>query len=419
MVGCGSVADLYLPVFKHLSEARLEALVDVRPNVARELAAKYGVGKVYGDVREAVRDPDIDALIIGTPPEAHAGQVEAAAAAGKHVLCEKPMAATVGDCRRIIDACRKHGVKLQMAHMKRFMRGNQRVKAIVDSGILGKVFLAECHWDCGVPGLIDSYRERKGTGGGSLQDHGPHCFDLVRWWTGNDILSVSATMRIVHPERSYEDMVVAVLEHENGMVSHHHMTRVSYGREHSQDLYRLYGTAGTLVVRNDHHFPTRSLESPEIILYAPGGISRRYEPGTGWNLDDTIMQNYPFYNETKAFCRSIASGEEPLVTGEDGMHAMEAVMAAYVSAVEGRKVDLPFRDEVDLEALFDVIRGRDRKSLGVGYTVETSARMLPSVDTPFFGFSPPRTKEKWEPGKHGSRAGVRLGEFSGRILPPQ
>lgn len=392
MLGCGQVAHCYAPIFPYLNEGELAAVIDIDEGAAGAMAEKYRVAKVYLDVRQAADDPEIDAVIVGTPPNLHAEHVEVLAGRGKHILCEKPMAATVQDCLRIIEACRRHGVKLQMAHMKRFMRGNQKVKSLVDRGALGKVFMAECHWDCAVPQLIGTYREQKESGGGSLQDHGPHSFDLIRWWTGADICQVSASVGIIHPRRPTEDFAVATLEHEGGMVSHHHMTRVSYGREHSQDTYRLYGTQGTLVVRNDHHFPTTSLEPPEILLYSQNGMVQRLDPGRVWSLTDTITQNSAFYNQTKAFCECILQNSAPRVTGEDGLHVVEAVVAAYVSAWQGVKVKLPFRERVDLTALFTDIRERSRSEFGSSYAIADA--WTPGSDFPLpEPFSPPRTKE--------------------------
>jgi predicted dehydrogenase len=393
MLGCGMVAQCYAPVFPYLKEGELAAVIDIDEAAARTMADKYDVGKVYTDVGQAAADPHLDAFIIGTPPNLHAEHVEVLAGRGKHILCEKPMASTVEDCLRIIAACKRNDVKLQMAHMKRFMRGNQKVKAIVDSGMLGKVFMAECHWDCAVPQLIGTYREQKATGGGSLQDHGPHAFDLIRWWAGNDIVEVSASIGIVHPQRPTEDFAVAVLEHENGMVSYHHMTRVSYGREHSQDTYRLYGTQGTLVVKNDHHFPTTSLEPPEILLYRPDGIMQRLDPGRVWSLTDTIIENSAFYNQTKAFCDCIIHDTEPRVTGADGLHAIEAVVAAYVSAWKREKVRLPFRERVDLNQLFSDIAQRSRAAFGDDYTIADPWGSGPELPVPRPD-RPPRTKEK-------------------------
>lgn len=400
MLGCGLVSDLYAPMFRYLEEGELSAAADINEQTARAMAEKYGVGKVYTSVEQVADDPDIDAVIVGSPPNFHAAQIELLASKGKHILCEKPMASTVADCQAIIDSCKKYNVKLQLAHMKRFMRGNQKVKAAVDSGILGKIFMAECHWDCAVPGLFGTYREQEITGGGSLQDHGPHCFDLIRWWTGNDIKNVSASMGIIHPKRVTEDFVHATLEHENGMISYHHMTRVSYGYEHWQDTYRIYGSEGTMVVRNDHHFPTTSLEPCQIFVYSKGGDCRRLDAGRVWSLQDTIIDNQPFLNETKAFCLSIMNDTEPLVTGEDGMHTMEAVMAAYVSAWKGVKVDMPYREPVDLKMLFTDIKQRCLDDFGTDYTVNEGP-IRTQINAPKHSYNPPRTKEKWDDARHG------------------
>ena len=416
MLGCGAVADLYLPAFKFLPEANIVAVIDIDQTMAHEIAEKYHVEKIYSDAAAAAADPEIDAVIIGSPPHLHAEHAELFAAQGKHILCEKPMAATVPDCRRIIDTCRKHGVKLQMGHMKRFMRGNQKVRAIIDSGALGKIFMAEYHWDCAVPQLIGSYRERAVTVGGNLQDHGPHAFDLIRWWTGNDILEVSTTIRSVHPDRPNEDAAAVILEHENGMFSYYHLTRIFYGREQTQDVYRIYGTEGTLVVRNDHHFPTMSLESPEIILYRPGDCIQRFETIHGFNVDDAFLMNFPFYNQLAAFCESILNDTPPRVTGEDGKHVIEAVIAAYISSYENRKVKLPLTQDVDLAQLFRDIKKRDAATLKYDYTVDEPMPQPPIfIKEGFTGSRLLRTGGKWSDIENGLTDKITLEGLQRRL----
>ena len=407
LLGCGTVADLYLPAFKYLKRARIAAVIDTNPDAASEVAEKYSIPKVYTSAGEAAGDAEIDAVIIGTPPNLHAEHAEVFASAGKHVLCEKPMASTVEDCQRIIDACHRANVTLQMGHMKRFMRGNQKVKALIDSGGLGTVFMVECHWDCAVPELVGTYREQAVTSGGSLQDHGPHAFDLVRWWTGNDVLSVSATVRSVHPGRPTEDAAVAVLEHTGGMFSYHHMTRISYGREHTQDTYRIYGTEGTLVVRNDHHFPTMSLESPEIILYRPGETIQRFETLHGWNIDDVMQQNHPFYNQLESFCESVLDGTPVRVTGEDGKHVIECVIAAYISSTQGVKVQLPVRETPDLAMLFGHLKEQDLRYFGEVTVGSRSGSGDLQVFDHVLGHRPPRTGERWSDAEHGMQRSGR------------
>ncbi len=401
LLGCGLVSDLYLPVFRHIPEVELAAVADIDSNAAGEVARRYGVSKIFESAGDMSADGDIDAVIVATPPQFHAKNIERLARSGKHILCEKPMASTVGDCRRIIDVCEKYEVKLQLAHMKRFLRGNQKVKAIIDSGMLGKVFMVECQWDVAVPHVVGTYREKEAAGGGVLQDHGPHAFDLVRWWTGSNIEDVSATVRIIHPDRVNEDTAVVIAGHQNGVTGIYHMSRIFFGREYNHDFYRVYGTEGTLDVRNEHHFPTMSLESPEIVYYGPGGIVRNLDVLHGWSLDDQVMQNSAFYSEVKAFAECILKDTEPRVTGEDGLHSMECVAASYQSCLSGRKVNLPFKGSEDYAALFSELKKREIESLGTEYAIGTEAKTGFEVSDPVMSYRPPRTGGKWDPVENG------------------
>ncbi len=401
LLGCGAVSELYLPVFRHIPELELAAIADKNRFPALETAKRYSISKVYSTAMDIACDPDIDAVIIATPPQYHYENIKVLSESGKHILCEKPMAHTVNDCRKIIDVCNENGIKLQLAHMKRFMRGNQKVKAIIDSGSLGKVFMVECQWDVSVPNIVGTYREKAATGGGVLQDHGPHCFDLVRWWTGNDIKEISATVKIVHPERVNEDTAVVTAEHENGMTGIYHMTRIFFGREYDHDYYKIYGTKGTLEVKNEHHFPTMSLESPSINFYGPNHYMKSLDVLHGWSLDDQVMQNSAFYSELKAFAECILNNTEPRVTGADGMHAMECVAAAYESSLTGCKVGLPFAGKQNLSELFEKLKARDWKNLGNDYSIGNSEPDNLEIKDPVLAYRPPRTKELWDDDTNG------------------
>ncbi len=401
LLGCGAVSELYLPIFKHIPEMELAAIADINKEPAAEAAKRYFIPKIYMSAKEIAQDDEIDAVIVATPPQFHYENIKTLAETGKHILCEKPMAHTVEDCQRIIDVCNENGVKLQLAHMKRFMRGNQKVKAIIDSGALGKVFMVECQWDVAVPQIVGTYREKVTTGGGVLQDHGPHAFDLVRWWTGNDIKEISATVKIVHPDRVNEDTAVVTAEHENGMTGFYHMTRIFFGREYDHDYYKIYGSKGTLEVINEHHFPTMSLESPKIVFYGPGDYVKNMDVLHGWSLDDQVMQNSAFYSELKAFSECIINNTEPRVTGEDGKHAMECVAASYESAFTGKKIKLPFTKTQNFGNLFTELKIRDSKNLGNDYVIGSKQGEEIQVSDPVLAYRPPRTHEKWDENKNG------------------
>lgn len=401
LLGCGAVADLYLPVFRHIPELELVAVADINHEAAERIAKRYQIPEIYSTAEQIAEDDEIDAVIVATPPQFHYENIKVLSEKGKHILCEKPMAHSVEDCQKIIDVCHDNKVKLQLAHMKRFMRGNQKVKSIIDSGVLGKVFMVECQWDVAVPQIVETYREKSATGGGVLQDHGPHAFDLVRWWTGNDIKEISASVKIVHPKRVNEDTAVVTAEHENGMTSLYHMTRIFFGREYDHDYYKIYGTEGTLEVVNEHHFPTMSLESPKIVFYGPEDYVKNMDVLHGWSLDDQIMQNSAFYSELKAFTECILNNKEPRVTGADGLHAMECVSAAYVSSSTGKKIKLPYTDSINLSELFVEIQKEDRKNLGDDYKIGLKEPNRIDVKDPVMAFRPPRIGEKWDDNENG------------------
>ena len=143
LIGTGSIATgAHLPAIARLRErgvVELVAVADVRGAVARRVADLFGAQAAYEDYRELLARPDLDAVDICTPEVLHAEQTIAAAAAGKHVLCEKPMAATVAEADAMIAACRRAGVRLMIGHSRRFTSRYRRIRAALDAGEIGDV----------------------------------------------------------------------------------------------------------------------------------------------------------------------------------------------------------------------------------------------------------------------------------------
>jgi hypothetical protein len=151
-----------------------------------------------------------------------------------------------------------------------------------------------------------------------------------------------------------------------------------------------------------------SLESPEIILYRPGDSMQRFETLHGWNIDDVVILNYPFFNQVEAFCESVLDQLPPRVTGEDGKHVIECVIAAYISSWRGVKVTLPVQKTPDLTELFKAIKERDAKSYGYEYSVDAAPHPPLSIPEHILGHRPPRTKEVWSDTEHGMRGLAEL-----------
>ena len=179
------------------------------------------------------------------------------------------------------------------------------------------------------------------------------------------------------------------------------MTRIFFGREYDHDYYKIYGTKGTLEVKNEHHFPTMSLESPSITFYGPNHYMKSMDVLHGWSLDDQVIQNSAFYSELKAFSECVLNREEPRVAGEDGKHAMECVAAAYKSTLTGQKVKLPFTEEIDYNSLFRELAKRDRNCLGNAYTIGSVAPADIKQKDPVLAYRLSFTGEKWDDNENG------------------
>src|SRR5262249_1187936 len=144
LIGCGDISSKRVaPALRDLPNCELIAVTRNRAELAQSFAEQSGPRRRYADVQQLLRDKEIDAVYIATPVHLHAGQTIAAAEAGKHVLCEKPMALNVEDCERMIAACRHHHVRLGVAYYRHFYPAITRVKEIIGSGEIGRAVVTQ------------------------------------------------------------------------------------------------------------------------------------------------------------------------------------------------------------------------------------------------------------------------------------
>lgn len=190
IIGCGGIANgKHMPALaKQADRAEMVAFCDIIEERAQEAAQNYGVAgaKVYTDYRQLLEDKSIDVMHICTPNRSHAEIAVAALEAGKHVMCEKPMAKTVADAKMMVDAARKSGKKLTIAYQNRFRKDSLLLKKYIELGELGEIYYAKAHairrravptW--GV--FLNEYEQ----GGGPLIDIGTHALDLTLWMMDN------------------------------------------------------------------------------------------------------------------------------------------------------------------------------------------------------------------------------------------
>ena len=352
VIGCGLASDiLYGPAFECMEKGELTAVMDLNAERAKALGERHGVRRVYTDLEGILNDGNVDAVMTLTPPQHHLAPVVAAAKAGKHVFCEKPMAPTLGEADEMIGACEASGVKLMTVFMKRFNWSFQRVKELIEEGRLGEVFEVRARWDNvkvrGPSG--EAFRMTVESGGGMIQEDGSHPFDVCRWWLG-DVSEVTAHAMIVAPEHHpTEDVGCVVLRHRSGAMSALHVTGLTHAA--GEESYEVFGTGGTLVMRWLSH-STSTLEPALMTLYENSRTATDLTLDAPWHPGQRIREDWQYLRALEHFCECIINDEEPQPDSAAGRAVVEIVNAAYLSVMRGATVKLPLKESVDAKPLF-------------------------------------------------------------------
>jgi len=346
-VGCGATGVMYGPVLKYLRRGVATAFMDPDRERAECLASMYG-GSVYTDYEKMLEKAPIDAVVVVSPVYLHAEQTVLAAEAGKHVLCEKPMARTLSECDRMISACRDAGVVLMIGLMKRYDKSFLYAKELIEEGALGEIVAVRCDW-CWNSYDGSTWRRKRMTLGSIFQDHGSHTVDLCRWWLG-EIEVASGEINILVEGAEVEDQAVAVFRHEGGRLSLHYQSNMTH--KPLNEYYLIDGSKASLEIQFGPAWSYTSTEPFRMILYRRGRYAEDITRYNESNLDIELQRHGRYLKELEHFCECVQEGKEPRTTGEDGRKALEAVLAVYLSSYKGQKVHLPLSEDPDLEEIF-------------------------------------------------------------------
>ncbi|MGH9430913.1 MAG: Gfo/Idh/MocA family protein [Terriglobia bacterium] len=212
VVGLGKIAEnAMLPAFRHSRKSRLIGVVSRDRRKARRFAKQFGAPRywAYDEYEDGLRDPEVEAVYLATPNGAHVRETLQAARAGKHVLCEKPMANSAADCKRMIAACEAGGVRLMIAYRKYLEPASLALKKLVDSGRLGKLRLIHSAFTIFLPKgpSVPAWHFDPGlSGGGSLMDLGVYCVNTALWLAGEAPVSAEAWSWTADPARFTEEI---------------------------------------------------------------------------------------------------------------------------------------------------------------------------------------------------------------------
>jgi xylose dehydrogenase (NAD/NADP) len=197
VLGCADIAIRRLvPAMKATPGNEVVAIASRDLSRAQVAATQLDIPRAYGSYADVLLDDHVDAVYIPLPNSLHAEWTVKAAEAGKHVLCEKPMAPTVAECQQMVDACRRAGVRLMEAFMYRFHPQHARVRALIAEGAIGQPMLMRSSFCVRMRRPPEDIRFSPDLGGGALLDVGVYAIDAVRWLLGGDPLSVSGQLSL-------------------------------------------------------------------------------------------------------------------------------------------------------------------------------------------------------------------------------
>ncbi len=330
VVGLGNIAArAVLPAFRHSKKAKLIALVSGDERKARRLAAKFGARDyfTYEDYTLCLNHPHVEAVFIATNNGTHADFTIRAASSGKHVLCEKPMANTVDECRRMIEACRTHNVRLMIAYRKYFEPASRALKQLVAGGKLGRLKIIHSAFTINLSpgGKVPTWHlDRKSAGGGSLVDVGVYCVNTIRWLIGREPAEAQAYAWTVDPTRfsQVEENIAFQLKFPGGLVV---QASSSFGAAQASFLH-VHGEKGWAALD-----PAYAYDEERRLFGKLGGrwFEKKFKA-----MDEFAL-------ELDAFADCVRRRREPEPSGIEGLRDVAVMQAIYRSARENHPVPIP------------------------------------------------------------------------------
>jgi predicted dehydrogenase len=315
LLGCGDIAAKRVAAaLRETPGSTLGAVARARAELAADFARQHGARRWYADWREVVRDPEIDAVYVATPVRLHVEHTVAAAEAGKHVLCEKPMALDVAGCQRMRAAARAHRVRLGIAYYRHHYPIVTRLRTLLASGEIGTpVFASVQAFEAFDPGP-DHPRawllRRSESGGGPMMDFGCHRIEVLLDLLGPVAEVDGFPVNVRLKNREVEDTCIARLRFRSGAEA---VLAVSHAARESRDSVEVFASAGSA------HVPV--LNQGRLRVVTAAGAREEDHPAPA-NLHQPLVAD---------FVQAIQDGRDPTVTGEIGEEVSRVLAAIYGS----------------------------------------------------------------------------------------
>ena len=340
IIGCGSIAkQRHGYEYFHNADVQIKGFYDLIAARAQALADLYG-GSVYADVDAMLADPEIDAVSVCMANAFHAEISIKALKAGKHVLCEKPMAVTMEQCQAMVDAARESGKRLMIGHNQRLAPAHRKAKELLTSGALGRVITFQSTFGHKGPEMwsMDKsantwFFKKASASFGSMADLGIHKIDLMRYLIGSEITSVYSTMKVLDkkfPDGTpieVDDNSVEILNFADGAMGTVTTSWTHYGEECNASV--LYCEKGIMKLYADPQYSLKVVNADGTrVLYALDRLQTN---------DDAQQASSGVIDE---FVSAIEENRPSVLDAADVIRSMRAVFACLRSAEEGRLIAL-------------------------------------------------------------------------------
>jgi len=326
VIGTGRIGKVHIATLvQSVPKAEVVAIADINIAGAREVAKDFGISTVYSNYLDVINNPEVEAVVICSPTNTHAQYVIAAAKAGKHIFCEKPVDLSLEVIRGALDAVNKAGVKMMVGFNRRFDPNFYKIKQLVTEGKIGEPHILKITSRDPAPPPA----EYSAVSGGMFMDMTIHDFDMARYIIGSEVTEVYTKAAVlVDPEIGKAgdvDTAIITLTFANGAIGVIDNSRKAvYGYDQRVEIFGSKGMACA-----DNNYPENHK------YFASDGVH-------GSLPLNFFMERYleAYANEMKIFCESVINNLPLPVSGNDGLMSVAIAMAAKKSYLENRPVKL-------------------------------------------------------------------------------
>jgi 1,5-anhydro-D-fructose reductase (1,5-anhydro-D-mannitol-forming) len=327
LIGASTIARNYvIRAIRAQPGSEVVGVFSANPERGAAYAREQGIATAYRSLDELLADPAIDAIYISTTNERHAPQTLAAAAAGKHVLCEKPLALTLDDARRMVDACAAAGVVMGTNHHLRNAATHRAMRRLIADGVIGQPLAARVFHAVYLPEQLQGWRiASPEAGGGVVLDITVHDADTLRFVLGEEPVAATAmTASQGMAQGDLPDAVMGVIRFESGLLAQFHD---AFTIRHTLTGFEVHGTEGSLLGR-------------DVMTQEPRGTVRLRRGSEEQSVQLDEVEDL-YVRSLRNFTAAVHGQGQPSATGEDGVHSLALALAVAESAATGRRIEVP------------------------------------------------------------------------------